>query len=270
MKKIQSISKAFEKKTGFIPREISWLNFNYRVLHQTVRKNIPLLEKMKFLGITFSNMDEFISVRFSDLFEKVINECQHVDDIGEINYDKNYMTILTQTINFKDIQYKIFNKLIKECEDTFKVKFISSYKSLDKSERKELNDYFSNNIFPLLTPIAYESNKEMPKIIDRELNFFIKLADKGEKIICTLSIPNSLDRIISFDKGKKFIFLEEIVRENLYRFFINKKSCNGNIAFGRINCLVSICTNVHHYLMKLCWINLYKKLFFCEMQFKLN
>ena len=93
---IKSLSESVAKSVKFIPREISWLNFNYRVLHQTSRKTVPLLEKLKFLGISFSNLDEFISVRFSDLYDKAMKEYQCADDIGETNYIKNYATVLNQ------------------------------------------------------------------------------------------------------------------------------------------------------------------------------
>ena len=104
----------FGAPENFANRELSWMDFNERVLCQTNLKKNPLIERLKFLGITHSNLDEFLSVRFSDVYSKYINKYELPDDIGSVNYKKKYKKLLERVHQFKEEQCSVFNKLEKQ------------------------------------------------------------------------------------------------------------------------------------------------------------
>ena len=201
-------------KERYIDREQSWLQFNQRVLFQTERKVIPIIEKLKFLGITFSNLDEFISVRFSDVYEKYVSDYSEPDDIGNTNYKKKYKSLLHSLVKFKESQQNTFIRLNKELRHE-KIK-IESFQHLSKKEQKRLNHYFDNEIEPVLSPILYSNRKELPVFRDNELNFLIQLKDVDKKF-CFLPIPSDLGRLIKLDRDR-YIFIEDIL--NILKIYI--------------------------------------------------
>ena len=128
----------------FINRELSLIDFNKRVISCAMKKNIPLNERMKFLAISDSNMDEMISVRFSNAY--------HDKEVEP--YDK----ILNSISSFKDLQNETFQSLKKELEKK-KVKFCK-IESLNKREKGKVLEEFHNNIFPLLLQVIFFSEVE--------------------------------------------------------------------------------------------------------------
>ena len=94
-----------------VDREISWLNFNYRCLHMAMRDSIPFLERLNFLGITYSNMSEFVAVRFSSVIEGFLSSNKVVDDLGNSNFDKKYEKLLPAIMKFKEKQYSVYSDL---------------------------------------------------------------------------------------------------------------------------------------------------------------
>lgn len=203
----------------YIDRELSWMDFNERVLCQTNLKKNPLIERLKFLGITHSNLDEFLSVRFSDVYSKYINKYELPDDIGNTNYKKKYKKLLERVHQFKEEQCSVFNKLEKQLNKE-NIEFVSVSK-LDKKERKNIDKYFNKSILPVLSPILYSNRKELPLFKDNEINFLIHIKD-GKKLLAFLPIPSILDRIVSIDK-KRYVFIEDIIKENLNKIFQNVK-----------------------------------------------
>lgn len=206
-----------------IDREISWVNFNYRVLHQAMREEIPFLERFKFLGISFSNMNEFIAVRFSSVLEGFLRNSKVPDDLGKTNYDKKYDSLLSALISFKDSQYQTYNDLVKKLKTKLGVTLCDNYKELDVKERKFVNEYFEENILPILTPVTYDSTKELPNMADNEQHFLIKLSDKNtSNILCMLNVPEYARRLVPIT-DKKFILVEEIIKMNLQSLFVGKR-----------------------------------------------
>lgn len=206
-----------------IDREISWVNFNYRVLHQAMREEIPFLERLKFLGISFSNMNEFIAVRFSSVLEGFLRNSKKPDDLGRTNYDKKYASLLPVIMKFKASQYKTYEELISKMKSTIGVTLYDNYKDLSVKDKKIANGYFEENIFPVLTPVTYDSTKELPLLADGEQHFLIKLSSRGDGgVLCMLTIPKHLNRIVELE-SKKYILVEEIIKMNIQSLFIGKK-----------------------------------------------
>ena len=184
----------------YIDREISWLKFNDRVLYQINRKDLPLTEKIKFVGIAASNLDEFISVRFSYIFHQYIQENDYIDK----RYYKNLLNKISfQKVNIGNAFLSFYNLILDKVIDV-------------NVEDSKIKKYFDNNIFPMITPIAVDKNKEIPRFNENDLNFFIKLKDSVSKY-CFIQIPHELGRLVKI--GKSYHFIEDIVEKNLSSIF---------------------------------------------------
>lgn len=211
-----------------IDRELSWMNFNLRCLKKSVDENVPLLERLNFLGITESNLSEFISVRFSYVFGSFLSNKRIVDDLGEDNFEEKYTHLLNAIKVFKEHQYSVYETLMEELSD-IKVTLIDDYEKIPKRFEKFCKEYFEQNIMPLLTPISYDSTKELSVMSDDELQFLIQLSDKDKSILCLMSVPKQIDRVIQLD-DETFILAEEIITKYIRRLFI-KKDVDGIVQF---------------------------------------
>lgn len=205
-----------------VDREISWVNFNYRVLHQAMREDVPLLERVKFLGISFSNLNEFIAVRFSSVLEGFLSDSKEPDDCGRTNWGKKYNGLLTALMEFKRNQYGVYNDIMGELKSKIGVRMYDNYKDLNDRDSKTMKKYFEEEVLPVLTPVTYDSTKEVPIMEDEELQFLIKVTDHNETSIIMMTVPSMLDRIVKI-ADKRFIFLEEIIRQNLQSLFVGMK-----------------------------------------------
>lgn len=196
---------------NFIERDISWTSFNSRVLYQATRKNISLIERMKFLGITASNLDEFLMVRVSDA---MVNENEEL-----------YNTLWDKCIDFKMTQETVLDSLIEELEKKHKTKIVK-YKNLDKRQREEVSDIFQS-IYPILVPLIYQPNIEFPHIHSKELSILVgfKYGDIG--IIPINKIPRVFE--LSPDKNgyRNYITSEEII----YQFLDKELFINSEVVF---------------------------------------
>jgi polyphosphate kinase len=220
----------------FINRELSWLDFNLRVLFQTSRKEIPLIERLKFLGITCSNLDEFIMVRYCAIINKLAKGIEE-SEISGLFPDEEQQIVFKAIIKFKDIQYKCFKHLLDELNEN-NVK-ICKCNDLNKNEISIVENIFDEEIFPLLTPVAYDVTTEFPKIKSKQLNLVISVEEVSSKlnVLCLIPIDSNLKRIYSIVSNKhndiKYILLEDIIFTFLNKIFVNKKI----LAYGSMRLL---------------------------------
>lgn len=206
-----------------IDREMSWLDFNHRCLHMASRKDIPLLERVNFLGITYSNMAEFIAVRFSAVVEGFVSSKKVSDDLHNSNYDEKYENLLKGIKAFKKHQIATYQNLKRTLHKELGVDLIDDYKNLSKKEAAWVDDYFDREIIQVLAPVTYDSSKELPIMGDAEIQFLVKLSDKtGKHVVCLMSVPSHIRRIVKISE-KRFIFVEQIIEKNLHRLFVGKK-----------------------------------------------
>lgn len=199
-------NKKIKVHGAFINRELSLIDFNERVLSCALSKNVPLNERLKFLGITDSNTDEFISVRFANAY-----------NVQEI---EPYHAILKKLKKFKDKQNEAY-KMLKDTlgERGYKFPKISD---LSKKEKSRLYDIYINNIFPLLTPIEINSINSVPYISSGELCIAVTIMHGNIEEVIIIPIGKEIDKIYQF--GNKIIMVEDII----YYFmsdtlFINKE-----------------------------------------------
>jgi polyphosphate kinase len=198
-----------------LDRELSWLDFNFRVLGLAEDPNIPLLERVKYLAIVFNNLDEFFMVRVANLKVKVALD------------NSPMISGLTPEELIKEIRVKVKNLyervdfLVKE--DLFPLLTLEgikeiSWNSLSQNEQDGLSKYFVDNVLPVLTPLVVDPSHPFPHISGLSLNLGIQVITNGEskpKFI-RLKVPTNLPRLIRVVNDEdNFILLEDLISENL-------------------------------------------------------
>ena len=204
-----------------IDRELSWVDFNYRVLYQAMRDDIPFLERFNFLGISYSNMNEFISVRFSSVLESFLKDSKTPDDLGKTNYRKKYTETLKAIMKFKKAQDDTYDLLVRKAEKLIGVTLIDNAKKLTEKDAKFTKRYFESRILPFLIPVTIDSTKEFPLLQDSDVHFMVKVSDHHQQNLCLVALPKNVDRIVHLG-GKRYIFVDEIIRKNFDKLFIGK------------------------------------------------
>lgn len=216
-----------KKSNNFINRELSWLDFNRRVLSLSTDQTIPLLERVNFLSITDTNLDEFISVRFSEVVNKVIGKLDKPDITG-LSSESEYRLVNEEIVRFKHEQQKSFDCLKKDL-DKNGIRF-RTFKSLNAKEVKLVNRYYETEIFPVLTPISYDTTKDFPFISTRKKNLCVFLQDAVAGGVTVLSIIplDNINRFVMFQSGDivNILPIEELIYANLESMFVGKKVLN--------------------------------------------
>lgn len=201
-------------------REISWLKFNDRVLEEAEDDSVPLLERLKFISIFTSNLDEFYMVRCGDLYDLSLLDENYYDDKTGLSARDQLNAIFEKTRFLYERRDKIFksvNSLLKK-EGVFNLNF----DELTRKEDKYVNEYFFDYIFPVLSPQIIDVQHPFPHLLNRSLNVMLILESKGEKLYGLIPIPSSLPTIIYLHKNKlRFILLEKIIYEYADEVFSN-------------------------------------------------
>jgi polyphosphate kinase len=195
----------------FINRELSWLSFNARVLYYVKDKKLPLNERLKFLAITESNLDEFIGVRLAYVYK---------------NQDKEpYKEILSEIKKFKKSQEAIFSDLKDYLADKKKLKIVK-VKNLDKKEKSKLYDYYYNNIFPLLTPVIINSANFSPNLMSGQLSIAVTMKRDNKESLCVIPIFSDTDHMIRVNDNH-VVLIEDVIKEFCGKsLFINEEITN--------------------------------------------
>ncbi len=204
----------------FLNRELSWLDFNRRVLALAEDEYVPLLERVRFLAIFHSNLDEFFMVRVANLLRRIELGFKN-DELGEITNDELFAEI-TQAVRSQlfDVEKLFFEeltpKLIAQGIE------IVNYSSLENDIQEELNKTFDDRIFPILTPLVVDPSHPFPHISGLSLNFGIYVKHNGSpRQFIRLKIPQNLERFVPVRQtnGYFFVRIEEIIAANLDKLF---------------------------------------------------
>ncbi len=193
------------KSEYFLNRELSWIEFNKRVLEEAKDKTQPLLERLKFLSIFSSNLDEFFMIRVAGLKRQVKSNVNELTTDG-MTAQEQRDTIFDTLTPLVEAQYKIFNEDIVPGLAENSVTFFK-YDELNEEERKKVDDYFEEEIFPVLTPLAIDNVHPFPNLINRSLALAIILDDPDtkefEEKVCVVQIPNNISRFYSLESENR-------------------------------------------------------------------
>lgn len=215
------------KSEYFFNRELSWIEFNRRVLEEALDKSNPLLERIKFTSIFSTNLDEFFMIRVSGLKRQVKSGVNEVSSDGYTARDQRdeIFDILCPLVKE---QYRIFNEELIPGLTENDIHFFK-YDELDEKEKEKLEKYFDNEIFPVLTPIALDNVHPFPNLVNRTIALAIKLVDPDtenpDEKISLLQVPSNFPRFHQINKepGYNYILLEDIIKANAYKLFPGMK-----------------------------------------------
>lgn len=215
----------FKNPAFYTNRELSWVRFNERVLSEARDKQIPLFERLKFLSITASNLDEFFMIRVASLKDMVHASYEKPDLSGML--PKEQLTLINKvTHELVSQQYSTYNRSLVPALCQNGIKIVESHEDLNQEEGEYVDRYFQENVYPVLTPMAVDSSRPFPLIRNKSLNIGALVTKKGEEELdfATVQVPSVLPRIISIPhngNGKVLILLEEIIERNIQKLFLN-------------------------------------------------
>ncbi|MBW3108947.1 RNA degradosome polyphosphate kinase [Mammaliicoccus sciuri] len=193
-------------------RELSWLDFNYRVLEEAIDPNNPLLEQLKFLAIHSSNLDEFFMVRVAGLKDQVKMNFNEPENKAQLTPKEQLIGIEKKNRVNVELQYKRFNEL-KDLLKSYKI-FITQPERLPEPLIEQLQHQFNTEILPTLSPLGIDAYRPFPKLNNKMLNLFVDIRlNDGDIKSAIVPVPTLLDRIIKLEhEGVKYIvFLEDVI-----------------------------------------------------------
>ncbi|MFY9550673.1 MAG: RNA degradosome polyphosphate kinase, partial [Thermoanaerobaculia bacterium] len=212
-----------EDHSLYFNREISWLAFNRRVLEEALDPGWPLLERIKFLAIFHSNLDEFFMIRVSGLHEQLEASVTEVSADGlsaneQLNLIREIVerdaALAMRTLR-EDLQPRLAEAGVR----------ILEWEQIEPERQKELGTYFENVVFPVLTPLAFDPAHPFPFVSNLSLSLAVELSEKKEKraAFARVKVPASLSRFVPVPgapgKTQEFVLLEKLVEAHLDRLF---------------------------------------------------
>ena len=208
-------------------RELSWISFNKRVLNEARDKNNLLFERLKFLSITASNLDEFFMVRVASL-KDMVNAGYKKKDIAGMTPTQQLERINEETHELVNLQYRTYNRSLYSLLSQQGLCIVARREELTKEQADYVDRYFEEAVYPVLTPMAVDSSRPFPLIRNKTLNIGALIKnrkkEKGEVEFATVQVPNVLPRVVKIP-GKEgqvtVIFLEEIIERNIGKLFLN-------------------------------------------------
>jgi polyphosphate kinase len=208
----------------FINRELSWLEFDARVLGEAEDVLNPLFERLKFLSITASNLDEFFMVRVASL-KDMVNAGYTKKDIAGMTAAEQLAALDDRTHAFVKRQYKIYNDELVPALAREGFHIIGSHEELTHEQEIFVDKYFHEDVYPVLTPMAVDSSRPFPLIRNKTLNIAALLkkknGDDGTEF-ATVQVPSVLPRFVRLPgEQDTIILLEEIIERNIDKLFLN-------------------------------------------------
>ncbi len=208
----------------YINRELSWLEFNRRVLEEAQDKLTPALEKLKFAAIFSSNLDEYFMVRVGGLFRVLSADVGGIDASGRtVRQQLDEIAEKVRTLvgeQYRCIMDMVLPRLAKAGI------FLHRIQDLDNKETRRLDDYFEGQVFPILTPLAVDAGHPFPFLGNLRLNLMVVFKEasgiKMPQAYAFVEVPSILPRLVRVNAnsdGYHFILLEELIRRHIHRLF---------------------------------------------------
>lgn len=227
--------KDFTSPEYYENRELSWLRFNGRVLGEARDKYIPLLERLKFVSITSSNLDEFFMVRVASLKDMVYANYKK-RDIAGMTAREQLTAVNAATRELVELQYSTYNRSLLPLLNAEHIFIIDAFEELNEEQQTFVDRYFEESVYPVLTPMAVDASRPFPLIRNKTLNIAALLAKKKEKEkekksakeaveFATVQVPGVLPRLVEIPSAcgedRTFILLEQIIEKNIDKLFLN-------------------------------------------------
>lgn len=210
----------------YINRDLSWIEFNRRVLQEAQDYNNPLLERAKFLAIVTSNLDEFMSVRVAGIHEQIRAGLTKIDFTG-YSPAGLWKRVQKRAKDMVNDQYRTYRELMK-CLHKEGI-FIREIVDLNSTQQKMLADYYNDIVFPVLTPMAVDQSRPFPHVHTKELYLAVSLRSEQhdldeEPLFAIIQVPRVLPRIIpipgrSNSKKQEFVLLEDLIKSYIHTLF---------------------------------------------------
>lgn len=201
-------------------RELSWLNFDKRVLEEAQDPEVPLLERLKFISIFTSNLDEFYMVRCGTLHDISLIDENYIDNKSGLSAQGQLDKIFEKTTKLYEIKDKIFEEVSSEL-GSFGIKEVT-FDDLNSSEREYVDYYFNNFIFPILSPQIIDFHHPFPHFINNKLNIVVSLKKDDSVEYGFVSLPNSIKRVLFLPGDDvRYILMENVILEYVEDIFFN-------------------------------------------------
>ncbi len=217
----------YQDPAFYTNRELSWLLFNKRVLSEARDKQNPLFERLKFLSITASNLDEFFMVRVASL-KDMVNAGYKKPDIAGMTPQEQLREVNAATHELVEQQYAIYNRSLLPQLLQNGLRFVERHEKLSPKEADYVDKFYEENVYPVLTPMAVDSSRPFPLIRNKSLNIGALVRKKeGDKKLefATVQVPSVLPRIVRIPAGKDekeaVILLEEVIERNIHKLFLS-------------------------------------------------
>ena len=218
----------FTKPDYYKNRELSWVQFDNRILEEARDKSIPLFERLKFLSISASNLDEFFMIRVASL-KDMVNAGYKKPDIAGLTPSAQLDAINEDVHELVNLQYSTFLRSLVPALRNCGLNYIREHEALDEAQSAFADRYFKENVYPVLTPMAVDSSRPFPLVRNKTLNIGALVKKKGDEEaeveFATVQVPSVLPRIIelprSADGVRNVILLEEIIERNISSLFLS-------------------------------------------------
>lgn len=218
----------FMSPKHYVNRELSWLEFDHRVLSEARDRSTPLFDRLKFLSITASNLDEFFMVRVASL-KDMVHAGYRKTDIAGMTAEQQLAKISERTHELVALQYSTYNRSLLPALEAAGVHLIERYEDLSAEDGAFVDRYFKEEVYPVLTPMAVDSSRPFPLVRNKTLNIAALLKKKeggGELEFAMVQVPSVLPRLVllprtSAEKEQRIILLEEVIERNIQHLFLN-------------------------------------------------
>ncbi len=215
----------FAAPGNFINRELSWLEFNRRVLEEAQDPTQPLIERVKFLTIFSSNLDEFFEIRVAGIKQQIESETSDVGPDG-MSPTETFNAIQRVTHELVATQYSLWNAELAPLLAKNAIR-VNDAAQLNGKRAAWARRYFQDEVFPLLTPLAVDASHPFPQLLNRSHNLFVRARTerRGEPLHAIVQVPRVLPRLILIPRGKgedepwDYIYLASLIKHNIGELF---------------------------------------------------
>jgi polyphosphate kinase len=208
----------------FFSRDESWLRFNGRVLQEAEDASNPLLERVKFLAITASNLDEFVEIRVAGVMQRIEDGYNEPGPDG-LTPEQTFERDTSELRTFVESQYRCWNESLRPSLHAAGIRVLD-YKDMSEEQLRHASDFYQREVDPLLTPITIDPAHPFPRVLNKALCLALLLRSKrkstGGAVLGVVTVPRALPRLVrvpSPDNNSDYIFLHELIEANAARMY---------------------------------------------------